>query len=111
MPVYARLVPGEGRLLPPARSLVASDSAHAVVDTVKPAEDGHGLIVRVYDCANRRGRVTLSFANLIASAQPVTILEEPDPAVELEIAEDTLRFDLLPFQVRSFRVVLRQPQG
>jgi alpha-mannosidase len=111
MPVYARLVPGEGRLLPPARSLVTCDSAHAVVDTVKPAEDGHGLIVRVYDCANRRGRVTLAFAHPIASAQPVTILEEPDTATDLQITDDTLRFDLQPFQVRSFRVVLRQPQA
>ncbi|MDB5075604.1 MAG: alpha-mannosidase, partial [Chloroflexi bacterium] len=106
MPVHTRLVSKNEGLLPAGASLVTSDSLHAVVDTVKPAEDGNGLIVRVYDCANRRGLVTLTFAHPIASAVPVTILEEPDPNAALTTGQDTLKFELLPFQVRSFRIVL-----
>jgi alpha-mannosidase len=89
-------------------SLITSVSDHAVVDTVKPAENGDGVIVRVYECANRRGPVTLRFAYSLAAAQPVTILEDRDDAAEAVVASDReLRFDLLPFQVRSFRVHLR----
>jgi alpha-mannosidase len=107
MPVRARLLrDGSGRL-PASRGLVANDSAHAVVDTVKPAEDGNGLIVRVYDCANRRGPVTLRFAHAVESALPVTILEEPDgEAGPIRITDSTVAFDLLPFQVRTLRVRL-----
>ncbi|HVA88530.1 MAG TPA: alpha-mannosidase [Chloroflexota bacterium] len=107
LPVQARLV-GTGGDLPAAGSLVSSDHDHAVVDTVKPAEDGDGLIVRVYDCANRRGPVTLQFGRSLSSAEAVTILEEPDrEAGTLTLAGDRLHCDLLPFQVRSFRVRLK----
>ena len=89
------------------QSLVRSDSDHAVVDTVKPAEDSEGLIVRVYDCANRRGAVTLTFLLPVVAATAVTLLEEPDDMAEaIEVEGNTLTFGLLPFQVRSFRVRL-----
>ena len=89
------------------QSLVRSDSEHAVVDTVKPAEDGEGLIVRVYDCANRRGAVTLTFLLPVVAASSVTLLEEPDDLAEaIEVEGNALTFSLLPFQVRSFRVRL-----
>ncbi|MGH2410809.1 MAG: glycoside hydrolase family 38 C-terminal domain-containing protein, partial [Chloroflexota bacterium] len=108
LPVQARLV-GAGGDLPAAGSLVSSDHDHAVVDTVKPAEDGDGLIVRVYDCANRRGPVTLQFSRSLGSAEAVTILEELDSeAGPLTVDGGMLHFDLLPFQVRSFRVRLRR---
>jgi len=108
LPVQARMV-GTGGDLPATGSLVGSDHDHAVVDTVKPAEDGDGLIIRVYDCANRRGPVTLQFGRSPASAESVTILEEPDPeAAPLTVAGEKLHFDLLPFQVRSFRVRFRR---
>jgi alpha-mannosidase len=108
LPVQVRLV-GTGGDLPAAGSLVSSDHDHAVVDTVKPAEDGDGLIVRVYDCANRRGPVTLQFGRSVGSAEAVTILEEPDTgAGTITVSGEKLHFDLLPFQVRSFRVRLRR---
>ncbi len=105
MPARARAVPGSGSKLSAQASFVSSDRAHAVVDTVKPAEDGNGTIVRVYDCANRRGTVTLTFAQPIEKASAVTILEEPDGAAgPLHVDGRSLVFEILPFQVRSFRV-------
>jgi alpha-mannosidase len=107
LPVRAHLV-GSGGMLPADGSLVSSDHAHAVVDTVKPAEDGDGLIVRVYDCAGRRGPVSLSFNRPLSFAEAVTILEEPDPeAGSITVDGEMLHFALLPFQVRSFRVRLQ----
>ncbi len=107
LPVRARYVPGTGTRLPAQASFVRSDRGHAVVDTVKPAEDGSGLIVRVYDCANQRGAVTLTFANQVVKASSVTILEEPDSAAgPVRVEGASLTFTILPFQVRSFRVAL-----
>ena len=113
MPARLRLVQGKHALAGDeggglrGQSLVRSDSDHAVVDTVKPAEDGDGLIVRVYDCANRRGPVGLAFLRPIAAATAVTLLEEQDhEAGAIALDGGRLTFDLLPFQVRSFRVRL-----
>jgi alpha-mannosidase len=108
LPVHVRAArPGESST-PAQRSLVRSSAAHAIVDSVKPAEDGEGLIVRVYDCANARGPVTLEFAHAVARAEAVTILEEPDPnAGPFSITDKALHFAIHPFQVRSFRVHLQ----
>ena len=93
--------------LPAEQSLVCTTSRHAVIDTVKPAEDGDGLILRVYDCSGGRERTELVFAGPIKAARAVTILEEPDATVQApDVAGTTLAFELLPFQVRSFRVHL-----
>jgi alpha-mannosidase len=107
LPVHSRLVGGGSGTALTHQSFVVSDSVNAVVDTVKPAEDGDGIIVRVYDCANHRGTVRLTLAHAPASAESVTILEQPDAeAGPITLAGDTLSFDLLPFQVRSFRLRL-----
>jgi alpha-mannosidase len=106
LPVQAHAV-GESGMLPAAGSLISTDQAHVVIDTVKPAEDGNGLIVRVYDGAGRRGPVTMVFAYLLRSVEAVTILEEADrEAAPHAVAGAMLRFTLLPFQVRSFRILL-----
>ncbi|HKD74286.1 MAG TPA: glycoside hydrolase family 38 C-terminal domain-containing protein, partial [Ktedonobacterales bacterium] len=49
---------------PSSCSLAESDAPHVVVETAKRAEDGDGLILRVYECANRRGpfQLRLPFA-------------------------------------------------
>jgi alpha-mannosidase len=110
LPVTAqRLERGTGTLAP-AQSLVRTASKHAVIDTVKRAEDGDGLIVRVYDCSGGRERTELSFLAPLRSAKAVTILEEPDVQIPApDVARGTLAFDLPPFGVRSFRVHLEQP--
>lgn len=108
LPVQARTLSAQSGGAGVPASLVASDGAHVVVDTVKPAEDGDGLIVRVYDCANQRGQVGLRFAYPVVAATPVNLLEEPDAAISAPTLDgDRVRFELLPFQVRSFRVRLR----
>jgi len=44
------------------QGFIQTDCSHIVVETVKPAEDGNGLIVRLYEAHNQRGGGTLSFA-------------------------------------------------
>lgn len=107
LPVTALRGTGGGGDLPASLALVTTSSRHAVVDTVKPAEDGDGLIVRVYDCAGGQDRTELVFCAPIATAQAVTILEEPDgEAASLQVGGRSLLFELGPFGVRSFRVRL-----
>src|SRR6185312_1404664 len=62
LPVTAIRHSGGSGDLPATQSLISTTSRHAVIDTVKPAEDGDGIIVRVYDCAGGRERTELVFA-------------------------------------------------
>ncbi len=113
MPAAARLLPGTSSTgnepataaaLPAARSLVATDRPGLVIETVKPAEDGDGLIVRLYDAYGTRGEGTLTFARPIASAQETNMLEEPVSTASFE--GRALRVAVRPYGISTFRIRL-----
>jgi alpha-mannosidase len=64
----------------------------AALSALKPAEEGDGLVLRVYEPAGRRGAFQLDVAG--RKTAPVTIMEEPQ--------QRTASVDLLPFEVRSW---------
>jgi len=92
------------RALPSAYALVATSRPGLVIETIKPAEDGDGLIVRFYDAHNTRGEATLTFARPIASAEETNMLEEAyGPAV---YDGHDLRVAVRPYGIGTFRVRL-----
>jgi alpha-mannosidase len=96
-----------GTAATPSTSLTAflqTDCAHVVVETVKPAEDGDGLIVRLYEAHNQRGRGTLTFAAPLLSAQECNLLEEPLRTVAVD--GNKLTFQVRPFEIKTFRIYL-----
>jgi alpha-mannosidase len=66
----------------------------AALSGLKGAEDGKGLVLRIYEPAGRRGAFAIDAPGWTAS--PVTILEEPQARYALP--------DLMPFEVRSWRL-------
>ncbi len=86
-------------------SFLSTDCSHSIIDTVKPAEDGQGLIVRLYETQNQRGRGTLTFATDLLSAEECNLLEEPFTRAQYH--ENTLLFEIRPFEIKSFRIHLR----
>jgi alpha-mannosidase len=86
----------------PLSRFVACDAEHVVVDTIKTAEDGDGLIVRLYEAHNARGPVTLAFDHPIAHAERCNLLEER--AGDVEIDRSSVRFAITPFEIVTLRV-------
>jgi alpha-mannosidase len=66
----------------------------AAFSGLKPAEDGNGLVFRVYEPAGRRGDFAVTAEGW--SQAPVTILEEPQ--------KRDSALGLLPFEVRSWKL-------
>jgi alpha-mannosidase len=71
---------------------------------VKPAEDGDGLIVRLYEAHNQHGHGTLTFATPILSAQECNLLEKQINDVCCE--GNSLSFQVKPFEIKTYRVRL-----
>ncbi|MBX4949716.1 alpha-mannosidase [Rhizobium binae] len=63
---------------------------------LKPAEEGDGLILRLYEPAGRRGRLSLELPSGWNASQPLNILEEP---MERQGPED-----IMPFEIRTWRL-------
>ncbi len=89
---------------PASDSFLSTDCPHVVIDTVKPAEDGNGLIVRLYEAHNRRGRGSLTFATPLLSAEACNLLEEPLGTAHYQ--GNMLSFQVRPFEIKTFRVRL-----
>jgi alpha-mannosidase len=88
---------------PAARSFLSMSGLPAIVETLKPAEDGRGLILRIYEPHGARGTVRVSLGVPVRQVIACNLVEEDEGVVEL----DGQRFqcELTPFQIRTFRVL------
>ena len=84
-------------------SFVSVDLPNVVIETVKQAEDGQGVIVRLYESQRRRGEFTLTAASPLAEAWRTNLLEENQELLEIE--GHHLRFSIKPYQIITLRLL------
>jgi alpha-mannosidase len=87
----------------PLASLVSTDADSVIIETVKWAEDGNGLIVRLYENERARGSASLTTSFPLSAAYRTNILEEDDGA--LEVDGNTARFSYRPYEIISLRLI------
>jgi alpha-mannosidase len=78
-----------------SRALLEVEGPNLALGALKPAEDGDGLILRVYESAGGRGPVTVRLPPGWRVAGEVTLLEDSQTNSDLTIG---------PFRIRSFRL-------
>ena len=76
----------------------------AILETLKPAEDGHSWILRLYEPYGSRGPVTVRTPLAITSVVPCNHVEEKIESEQPRVEGTSLRFSIQPFQVKSFRL-------
>jgi alpha-mannosidase len=84
-------------------SLIGVEQSNIVIETVKRAEDGNGLIVRLYEGQRRRGPITLSVGFELAEAWRVNIMEENQHAVDVDGEQVT--YTIRPYEIVTLRLV------
>jgi len=70
-----------------------------VIETIKQAEDGQGIIVRLYESQRRRGDLTLS------RAWRTNLLEENQE--EIDCCGECLTVPIKPYQILTLRLLPR----
>jgi alpha-mannosidase len=101
--VFALPQPAEVNPSPPPGSLVSVDRPNVVIETVKQAEDGNGIVVRLYECMRQRGPVTLRTGFPLAGAWRANLLEENE--TELVHDDDSVEFSIKPYQIVTLRLL------
>lgn len=81
---------------------------NVVLETIKEAEDGDGIIVRLYEVENKRTHVTLTVAKEIVSAIETNMIEEAEEVQSLKVTGNTVCFEIKPYEVKTFRLHLKQ---
>jgi alpha-mannosidase len=98
-----RVLPMSGTAKVGQVSLFSVDQANVVIETIKAAEDGNGLIVRLYESQRCRGPVTLKAGYPIRQAWRTNLLEEAQE--ELPVQANEIHFSVRPYQIVTIRVV------
>ena len=85
-----------------SRPLVSTSEVNAVVDTIKPAEDGNGYVVRLYEAHGSASNVQLTFGTPISAVQLSNTLEDKLSPIATDGRSCALT--LRPFQIRTLRI-------
>lgn len=89
-------------------SLFEADGA--VLETVKPAEDNSGYILRFYEPYNMSAKVTVKSGIIIEKAYEVDLLERKtgsDREIFVSEDKDALSFDIKPFEIVTVKLLTK----
>ena len=79
------------------------DGESVILDAVKPAQDGRGYIVRMYESETRHCTVKASFALEYSKVIECNLMECDEQEIDCENGEFT--FKMKPHEVKTFRLV------
>ncbi|WP_217595900.1 alpha-mannosidase [Cohnella sp. GbtcB17] len=91
--------------LPATGALLPFVSEHVVLDSVKPAEDGDGIVLRLYESSGGRGCAALNWPRPFARAVLSDALEANGDALEAEDGRIELAF--APFEIKTVKLLDR----
>lgn len=90
---------GSGRPRPP---LFTISESNIICEAVKPAEDGNGYMVRLYEAEGSSGRASLRFRERPGSVSVNNLLEED--LGNLPVAQNAVEIDFHAFEIVTLRV-------
>ena len=88
---------GRGKLI---EGLATCNNKNVIIDTVKMAETGNGVMLRLYEANGTGGNAELSFGRKVRSVREVDLVEREIGDVALE--ENKIRFEVTPYEIRTF---------
>jgi alpha-mannosidase len=110
-PIIHPTKPSTGRL-PSCVAAVKSDHPAIVVDTLKSAEDGEGVIARLYESHGSHAKGAVHFKRELRDVKVVDLLEQHlDDDVDLRVEHDRVHLRLRPFQIVSLRIRMAWSNG
>jgi alpha-mannosidase len=100
--VYRRKEESDKKPVARLESLVSTSSPNVIIETVKRAEDGNGIIVRLYESQRKRGPVKLQVGFELEAAWETNLLEENQSA--FDVKDNSIQLDLSPYQIMTLRL-------
>jgi alpha-mannosidase len=91
--------------LPKKFGLIEVSSPNVVLSALKPAQDGVGVIARVYEASGRAANdIKIHFVSGVQGASEVNLMEDSLRSIAVE--NNSIHFDLRPFEIKTFRLQL-----
>ena len=81
------------------KKLFTVNSENVIIDAVKQADNGSGIILRLHECRGGKARINISSDYDVSSFTPCNLLEEPTGE---EFNGNSICTDFNPFEIKSF---------
>lgn len=85
-----------------ANSFISVDKKNVIIETIKEAEDGDGIIVRMYECDNALTKAHVALGVKASSIAECNLLEEDQTPIEL--SGDGFDIEIKPYEIKTFRI-------
>jgi alpha-mannosidase len=83
--------------------LISVSEPNVIIETIKQAEDGKGIIVRLYENERKRGAVTITAGFGLKAAYHCNLLEENE--TRLSVQDNKITLTMRPYQIATLRLV------
>ena len=90
--------------LPDRFSFLSVDKENVIIEALKPAEDGNGIILRCYETYGQQDLCTLHMGFGFASIIECNLVEEAF-SEPLEMQGNQFQFRIHPFEIKTFRLI------
>lgn len=87
----------------PWRHFAMPHQSNLIIETIKQAEDGNGVIMRLYENNRERGPVTVQFGFDVAAVMRCNLLE--DVLEPVPVRHNHIELDVKPYQIITLRVI------
>ena len=102
VPMTAVKVSENKGTLPCEFSLLSADAENIIFETAKQAEDSEDIILRGYECFNKRTDVTLTFGLPVKSAYICDMLENEE--TEIPVTDGKISISFKPFEIITVKL-------
>lgn len=92
----------EGKVVPPQKELVSCSHKNCFAEVIKPAEDGNGFILRMYENRNSRTKARIQINIPFERIYECNLLEENER--EIPVNDGSFEIVFLPYEIKSFRI-------
>jgi len=83
--------------------LISVNSPNIIIETIKQAENGEGLVIRLFESRRMRGSVTLRSIFPIKAAWETDLLEENQ--TQCTLIDGQIILDFKPFEIKTLRIL------
>lgn len=105
VPLKTRFLSGTAEGLPPRFGWLECQEPNIVAEVLKPAEDGNGLIARLFETFGRRSRCTVKVAGPAREAWECDLLERRQQP--LPLTDGLLSLTFKPYEIKTVRLITK----
>lgn len=104
-PMYTKIEDSHYGNLPKELSFISTDNENVIIEVVKKAEDSDEVIVRMYECYNRRTTAKVTYYKELLRACECNLMEKE--MKEIQVDGNSFQFEIKPYEIKTFKLKVK----